>query len=388
LTDAFVPKFHPATGPIRPETTPLYTSSVYTFPSLDAVEAYYSGDAPDEYLYRRNGHPNERPVEHWLKTLEGTEDAVLSSSGMAAISQTCFALLQPGDHLLSTKYLYGGTYVFFEQILRPWGVEITYTDLNDADELVRCQQPNTTMLYAESIANPLLEVADLQGIGRFAQGHGLRLVVDNTFATPLLLRPVEHGAALSIHSLTKYLNGHSDVIGGVVCGSREDVEKVRKLSVTFGGTMAPFDAWMTERGLQTLHLRFPAQCRNAEHVAHYLAEHPGVRRVYYPGLASHGTHDTASRILNGGYGAMISFELQEGRASANDFVQRLQNISFAPSLGGIRSTVSHPVLTSHRAMPEQERTHLGITDGLIRLSVGAEPVHTLVSDLEQALNPA
>ena len=388
MTDAFVPKFHPATGPIRPETTPLYTSSVYTFPSLDAVEAYYSGSAPDEYLYRRNGHPNERPVEHWLKTLERSEDAVLSSSGMAAISQTCFALLKPGDHLLATKYLYGGTYAFFEQILRPWGVEITYTDLNDVDELLRCQQPNTRMLYAESIANPLLEVADLVGIGRFAKENDLKLVVDNTFATPMLVRPVEHGATLSVHSLTKYLNGHSDVIGGAVCGAREEVEKVRKLSITFGGTLAPFDAWMTERGLQTLHLRFPAQCRNAEQVAQYLVQHPGVERVYYPGLPQHATHSTAARILNAGYGAMISFEVSGGRANANDFVARLQQINFAPSLGGIRSTVSHPVLTSHRAMSAQDRTDLGITEGLIRLSVGAEPVDTLLSDLEQALNPA
>lgn len=371
---------------IRPETSALYPSSVYTFQSLDDVEAYYDAPSPNQFLYRRNGHPNERPVEGWLARLEEAEGAALCSSGMAAISQACMANLKPGHHLIATSYLYGGTYAFFEQVLRPWGVEISYTDLNDSQALQTELKPNTKLIYAESVANPLLQVADLPGIGRFARENGLKLLVDNTFATPLLVRPMTYGATLSIHSLTKYLNGHSDVVGGAVCGSHEEVERVRKFAVTFGGTLAPFDAWMTERGLQTLHLRFPAQCQNALEIATFLSESDKVNRVYYPGLPEHKTHVIAKQILQRGYGAMVTFEVHGGKQGANEFIQRLSHISFAPSLGGVLTTVSHPALTSHRAFAEADRRKLGITDGLIRLSVGAEPVHTLINELKEALS--
>lgn len=372
-------------GLIRPETSPLYTSSVYTFSSLDAVEQYYADASSGQFLYRRNGHPNERPVAEWLSGLENTEDAALFSSGMAAIAQACFAHLKTGDHLIATPYLYGGTFAFFEQVLRPWGVEITYVDLNDVAMLEKARKNNTALIYAESIANPLLQVADLELIGRFANDHHLKLFVDNTFATPLLLRPADYGATLSIHSLTKYLNGHSDVIGGAVCGSREAVEKARRFSVTFGGTLAPFDAWMTERGLQTLHLRFPVQCQNARTIADFLSTSPFVNSVYYPGLANHPTHEIAKKVLQTGYGAMVTFEVPGGREGANQFVKRLNHIAFAPSLGGVTTTVSHPALTSHRAFSEAERLALGITEGQIRLSVGAEPISLLLDELKQAL---
>lgn len=371
-------------NPIRPETSALYTSSVYTFSSLDAVEEYYAAPS-NQFLYRRNGHPNEVPVEHWLSRLEGTESTALCSSGMAAIAQSCFAHLKPGDHVLATSHLYGGTYAFFEQVLRNWGIDISYCDLNDTPSLEANLKPNTALVYAESIANPLLQVADLPRIGQFAKLHGLKFFVDNTFATPLLVQPVKYGATLSIHSLTKYLNGHSDVIGGAVCGNEHDVAQVRKFAVTFGGTLAPFDAWMTERGLQTLHLRFPEQCQNAMALAQFLTGHPSVNQVYYPGLTQHKTHAVANRVLKDGYGAMITFEVPGGQTGANEFVKRLNHITFAPSLGGVLTTVSHPALTSHRAFSKANRDVLGITDGLIRLSVGAEPAELLVNELKQAL---
>lgn len=385
---------------VTPETTPIFPSSVYTFRDLDAVRAYYdAGQAPDmadvqafmgdqsatAYLYRRNGHPNERPVEMQLADLEQAEDAALFSSGMGAISQACLALLKPGDHLIATRHLYGGTYAFFENILRPWGVNITYIDLDDMSALTGALHANTRMLYAETIANPLLQVLDLTAIGDFAKANGCLLLVDNTFATPLLVQPLTHGATLSIHSLTKYLNGHSDVIGGAVAGDAQTVAAVRKFAVTLGGTLGPFDAWLTERGLQTFHLRYPAQCANALQVARMLSEQPNVRRVFYPGLPSHPSHAIARGLLQHGFGAIVSFELSGGYNAANRFVGALEHIHFAPSLGGVHTTVSHPGLTSHRAYSSEERKQLGIEDGLIRLSVGCEPAAAIEADLRRAL---
>lgn len=374
-------------GSIHPETSPIFPSSVYTFDDLDAIRAYYDDDQPDQYLYRRNGHPNEGPVEDYVAALEGTQAAVLCSSGMAAIAQTCMALLHPGDHVIATEHLYGGTYAFFEQTLRAWGVEISYVDLSDALTLRKSVRTETRMVYAETIANPLLQVCPLPEVGAFTRRHGLHLVVDNTFATPLLVRPLEYGATVSIHSLTKYLNGHSDVIGGAVTGDRETIDSIRRFSVTFGGTLSPFDAWLTERGLQTLELRFSKQCETAHFLAGILSDQPAVRTVYYPGLTDHPSHAIANHVFRGGYGAMVSFDLYGGYDAANQFVRNLSTIHLAPSLGGMQTTLSHPALTSHRAYTQETRERLGITDGLLRLSVGCEDREMLKSELAQALQP-
>ncbi|WDL97460.1 trans-sulfuration enzyme family protein [Alicyclobacillus sp. ALC3] len=375
-------------SPIRPEVSPIYPSSVYTFDDLDAIQAYYEhGHTSDAYVYRRNGHPNERPVEAYIAALEGAEAAVLCSSGMAAIAQTCFALLHPGDHVIATKHLYGGTYAFFEQTLCTWGVDISYVDLNDTLSLRKALRPETRMVYAETIANPLLQVCALPDVAAFARRHSLQLVVDNTFATPLLARPLEHGATLSLHSLTKFLNGHSDVIGGAVTGDRDTVEKVRKFSVMFGGTLSPFDAWLTERGLQTFALRFSKQCETAHFLANVLANQAAVRTVYYPGREDDPSHALANHVFHGGYGAMVSFDLHGGYEAANALVRNLSTIRLAPSLGGLHTTLSHPALTSHRAYSQNEREGLGITDGLLRLSVGCEEYEQLESELTQAFEP-
>lgn len=374
------------TRSIRPETTPLYASSVYTFPDLHAVADFFDDNTSGQFLYRRNGHPNDLPVTEALARLEGTEAATLCASGMAAITQACMAHLRPGDHVLATSHLYGGTYAFFEQVLRPWGVDISYVNLNQADQRTQGTQSNTRVIYAESIANPLLQVADILDIAAFAQARGIKLFVDNTFATPLLMRPVTLGATLSIHSVTKYINGHSDVIGGAVVGSAADVDPVRRFAVTFGGTLSPFDAWLTERGLQTLHLRFPAQCHNALALSHWLSAHPAIERVHYPGLPTHESHALATQLLGGQFGAMLSFSMRGGFTAADALVRRLQHISFAPSLGGVHTTLSHPALTSHRAYTVDERSRLGIDDGLLRLSVGAEPISTLQEDFQRALS--
>lgn len=377
---------HAHSSSIRPETTPLYATSVYTFPSLADVAAYYEHNFDGAYVYRRNGHPNEAPVEEWLCQLEGGEAAALCSSGMAAISQACMAFLKPGDHVLATRHFYGGSYALFEQILRPWGIDIDYADLDSVEALADSVKPNTRLIFVETIANPLLQVTDLAMVGAFAKERAINWFVDNTFATPLLAKPLAYGATLSIHSLTKYLNGHSDVIGGVVVGSAEAVARVRKFSVTFGGTLGPFDAWQTERGLQTFHLRFPAQCHNALRLAERLANHPAVANVYYPGLPNHASHQAAKRILEGGFGAMVTISLKGGYDAADTVVRACRLIQFAPSLGGVHTTLSHPGLTSHRAYSETERAALGITDGMLRISIGAETYERIEEDFLNALN--
>lgn len=372
---------------IRPEATPLYTTSVYTFPTLDDVRNYYA-DSSSSYLYRRNGNPNTRQVENLISALEGTEASVLAASGMAAIAQGCFALLQPGESVLATKALYGGTYAFFEQVLRPWGIDITYVDVNNQKALAKAMTKAVRMIYAETIANPLLQVTDLEELGKFAQENGLYLVVDNTFATPALTTPNVYGSTLVVHSLTKYLNGHSDVIGGVASGSKTIVDRVRRFAETFGGVLSPYDAWMTERGLQTFEIRVRKQFDNAYQIATALCDHPVIEKVYYPGLDSHETHDIAKRILKNGFGAMVSFELRGGEAAANAFVRACGEILFAPSLGGVKTTISHPALTSHRAFASEERAQLGITDGVIRLSVGIEPFEQIWHHMLQGLAAA
>jgi len=371
---------------IRPETTPLYASSVYTFPNLDAVQDYYSNTGDVQYLYRRTGHPNQVIVEEMIANLEDVEAATVCASGMAAISHACFAHLKPGDHVVSAAHIYGGTHVFFEQILKPWGVEVSYCQMDSEESVTSQIRDNTKLLFAESIANPLLQVTDLAMIGQIAQRLQLHFFVDNTFATPLLVHPVALGATLSIHSMTKYLNGHSDVIAGVVAGHLRHVLPVRQFGVTFGGVLAPFDAWMTERGLQTLSLRFRQQCQNAAVIADFLNTCDNIRKVHYPGLVSHPTHPIAKQLFTDGYGAMVSFELNGGLDVANRFIEQLQHIEFAPSLGGVKTTLSHPGLTSHRAYTVAQRLVLGIPDGLIRLSVGVEPVRDLLDDLQNALS--
>ena len=371
---------------LRPEKTPLFTTSVYTFPSLGAVEDYYGGNEAGQYLYRRNGHPNGAVLEAALANLERTEAAFLCSSGMAAIAQACFAHLRPGDHVIATSWLYGGTYAFFEEILRPFGIAVDYAPLDNEAELERLWTPATRLIYTESIANPLLQVADIPHLAKFAASRTAMLFVDNTFATPQLVRPCVLGATLSIHSLTKFLNGHSDVIAGAVTGNHDVVEKVRRFGVTFGGTLAPFDAWMTERGLETFGVRYPVQCKNAVEVSRFLESHPLVKRVYYPGLPSHPSHSLAKQVLTGGFGAMLSFELEGGYREADELVRKLAMIEFAPSLGGTRTTLSHPASTSHRAYTPEQREQLGVTDGLLRMSVGVEPSEELLADLEQGFS--
>lgn len=376
-------------GEPRPLSEPLTLASVYRFNDLDQVNEVWDGRQPG-HVYRRFGHPNSETLEGIVASLERAETAVACSSGMAALLVSLAAHLGAGDCVVAPRGLYGGTQTLLGSQLSRFGVVTSFAagtareSFAQAVAAARGAGRRPKALLVETIANPSLDVADLPGLAGLAGEQGLLLVVDNTFATPLGCRPLQFGPALVVHSLTKYLGGHSDVIGGVVAGSAELIGPVRKLAIAIGATLSPMDAWLTVRGLKTLHLRFQRQQENAAAIADWLGRQAQVSRVLYPGLKSHPSHATAGRVLDG-YGAMVSFELSGGEPAVERLVRLLRLISFAPSLGENETTIMYPAITSHRNLSPEEREAAGATPGLIRLSAGTEALADLLADLEQAL---
>lgn len=365
----------------RPVAMPIYQTSAYAFPDLDMVEAVQSG-REKAYLYARNGQPNAEALEVAYAELEGGEAAVSAATGMGAIFAVLFAMLEPGAHAVISRDIYGATYALFEQELARYQVERTYVDASDLSAIAAAIQPNTKILYAESISNPTVQVADLPALAEICHRHGVKLVVDSTFASPFVMRPLELGADVVISSATKFLGGHSDLMAGVAAGSKALMDGVRRTLILNGAMLDPFAAWLTMRGIKTLHLRVERQCTNALALARFLADHPAIERVYYPGLGE------GHVLLPNGAGAMLSFQVKGGLDGANRVIRALKLAEFVPSLGDVTTTVSHPVLTSHRAMAPEQREALGITDGLIRVSVGVEAIADIVADFEQALGQA
>jgi cystathionine beta-lyase/cystathionine gamma-synthase len=374
-----------------PTAEPLVLSSVYRFASLDQVDATWEGQSAG-HIYRRFGHPNAETLERLLSVLEGGEATVACSSGMAAIQAVVAAHLGAGDTIVEQAGLYGGTRALLAGQFTRFGLRCaTASEPTPAsfaavlDRLV-ANGERARLLIVESIANPSLTVADLPGLAVLAQKRDLILVVDNTFATPLGCRPLDFGAALVVHSATKYLNGHSDVVGGVVTGSTTLVEPIRRAAVAAGSTISPLDAWLTVRGLKTLHLRLSRQQENAARIAAWLEGRPTVKRVLYPGLGSHPDHARAATLLRG-FGGIVSFDLSGGREAVDRLVRRLRLISFAPSLGEAETTIMYPAITSHRNLTPEERLAAGAGPDRVRLSAGLENVGDLLADLEQALVP-
>jgi cystathionine beta-lyase/cystathionine gamma-synthase len=364
----------------RPVAMPIYQTSVYAFPDLDLVEAVQEG-REKAYLYARNGQPNAEALEVAYAQLEGGEMGASAATGMGAIFAVLFALLGTGAHAVVTRDIYGATFALFEQELSRYGVERTYVDTNDPEAVKAAIRPNTKLVYVESISNPTMKVADLPKLAGLCRERGLKLVVDNTFASPYVLRPLEHGAHVVISSATKFLGGHSDLMAGAVAGERESLQKVRSTLVLNGAMLDPFAAWLTVRGTKTLHLRVERQCKNALALARFLAGHPKVELVNYPGLEGH-------PLLPDGAGAMLSFAVKGGLAAANEMIRGLKLAEFVPSLGDVTTTVSHPVLTSHRAMSREQRESLGITENLVRVSTGCEAEEDIIADFAQALEQA
>lgn len=355
--------------------TPIYQTSTYTQQGLGENKGYE---------YSRTGNPTRTALEECLASLENARHGLAFASGLAATSAV-LSLLRPGQHVIAGDDLYGGTYRIFERVLRPMGVTFDYVPAREVQAYARAIKPETKMIWAETPTNPLLSLVDIQAVASIAREHDIPLVVDNTFATPYLQRPLDLGASIVVHSTTKYINGHSDVVGGAVLTSDDQLYTDMKFyQNAAGGVPSAFDSWLVLRGAKTLAVRMRQHCENARQVADFLAGHPLVRHVYYPGLASHPDHALAKRQMRD-FGGMVSFDFAGTRDDVDTFVRHLRLFALAESLGGVESLCCHPASMTHGSIPAAERERRGVTETLLRLSVGIEDANDLIADLEQAL---
>ena len=367
----------PLTGAIMP---PIYATSTY----VQSSPGVHKG-----YEYSRTANPTRDALQASVANLEGGAAGFAFASGLAA-SATIVDLLDAGSHIVAMHDLYGGSYRLFENVRkRSAGHDVSFVDLTNPAALEAALRPNTRLIWAETPTNPLLKVVDLRAVTAVAKKRGILVVCDNTFATPYLQRPLEHGADIVVHSTTKYLNGHSDAIGGAAVvrhGNDELREKLTYLQNAVGGVSSPFDSFLTLRGIKTLALRMERHCSNALAIAQFLESHPKVARVIYPGLASHPHHELAKRQMQGGFGGIVTVELRGGLEDARRFLERCHLFALAESLGGVESLIEHPGLMTHASLPAAMRAQLGISDSLVRLSVGVESVSDLIAELRAALS--
>lgn len=372
-------------GPTRPLVPPLLQSSVYTLPDLDALDEVMNGEEPG-FIYARDAHPNARWLAKALADLEAARWGVVCGSGMAAISAFVLAGIEQGHRIVASRLLYGRTTQLFTQELSRFGVRCDFVDPCDLDEVAGALAEPARFLFVETMSNPLLRVVDVEALAGIARKAGCLLIVDNTFATPVLCKPLELGADFVMESLTKMIGGHSDVTLGFLGGVDEDALTAVQAAMSIWGLASnPFDCWLAERGLATLEVRMRTASANAAVLAQWLRDQPGVRQVFYPGLPDHPDHELAGRLLRGAYGNMLCFELEGGRKAVNRFMRQAPDIPFSPSLGNTTTTLSHPATTSHRYVSAAERKRQGIGDGLIRLSVGIEDGEALQAAMEEGL---
>ncbi len=338
----------------------------------------------DDHVYSRLTNPTLDELEGVVADLEGGDAAISFASGMGAINGVLASLLSAGSHMILPRSVYGGTFALTNHVLNRFGVSSTVVDYRDREALLRACRPETKVIWAETIANPTLDIADLPTLSELAHAQGALLVVDSTFASPALCRPLEHGADVIVHSASKYLGGHGDLIGGVAVASKALIETMFSTVIEMGGRMSPFVAWLVLRGVKTLELRVKRSGESARRIARFLAAHRGVNHVIYPGLASHPDHDRARKMFDNGFGGVVSIDLVDGESAAR-FMNKLQLFLLAPSLGDTHSLALIPAATSHRQIAPAERAAAGITDGLVRLSIGLEDPDDLIRDLGQAL---
>lgn len=369
---------HGAAGP-RPDwspvSAPIYQSSTFTNPIGSSQEVLYT---------RYGNNPNQVAIAKRLALLEGAEAALFVGSGMGATALAHLAVLRPGDHLLSSEWIYGGVYRLFSQEFVRLGIEVTFVDPLHTRVWKRALKKNTRAIFVETPTNPLMRVIDLEPVATLCKAEGLALLVDSTFASPVNFRPLEHGADIVIHSATKYLNGHTDVIAGAVAGTEQLIEEVRKLMWVWGPAIDPMAAWLIERGMKTLTVRVARHNATGLAVAQWCATQPAFAAVHYPGLPSHPDHEIATRVL-GGFGGMLGVELKGGVRAAERFLRALKIAAHAPSLGGTETLVSEPRLTSHAGLTPEQRAQAGIPDGFLRFSLGLEDAEDLIADFAQAL---
>jgi len=366
----------------RPDRTfgaismPIYQTSTFAFEDVGKTRGYD---------YSRTANPTRKVLEDTLAQLEGGKAGFAFATGMAA-ETTVVHLLKAGDHVISGDDVYGGTYRLFQDVMHDLGLEFTFLRMNSRQAIERAIKPNTKMIWIETPSNPLLNITDVEMVVDIARKHNILTVIDNTFATPYFLRPIEYGVDLVVHSTTKYLNGHCDVVGGAVITTTDELtRRVQFLLNAMGTCASPFDCWLVLRGIQTLPLRMKKHEENAIAVANYFQRHKAVSRVFYPGIKSHPGHEIAKKQMKG-FGGVVSFELKGGVEAVNRFLRRLGVFSLAESLGGTASLAEHPATMSHASMPPDYRARIGISDDLIRLSVGLENIDDLIDDLAQALS--
>lgn len=365
-------------------STPIYQTSTFAFKNADEGAKRFKGEE-EGYIYTRLGNPNHTAVEEKIAALEGGEAAAVAASGIGAIASVLWTALSGGDHAIAARSLYGCTYSLMAHQFPRFGIESTFMDLRDLDKVKDALKPNTKVIYCESPANPTMDLVDIQALAKIAHDHGAMLIVDNTYCTPVIQRPLELGADVVVHSATKYLNGHGDVIAGIVVGTKEFIGKVKMegLKDLTGATLSPFDAYLLLRGMKTLHVRVPHHCESAMKIAQFLEGRSEVAKVSYPGLDSFPQKELADRQM-AHYGAIITMELKGGFDAGKKFINSVKLWILAVSLGDTESLIQHPASMTHSALSDEEQLEAGISKGLIRLSVGLEAPEDLIADLKQA----
>lgn len=364
-------------------TTPIYLTSTYTLTD-EKYKKILDGKNRETYVYTRWKNPTTRALEKKMALLENGEDAVAFSSGMAAIATTFLTFLKKGDELITSMDIYGGTFSLLQNELRQHGIKITYVECTSLDEILEAISDKTKMIFFESITNPLLKVIDVSQIAKIAHERGCILAIDSTFATPINQNPLEQGADIVVHSASKYLGGHSDIIGGIVVSSKEIIEKMWKKMIRYGGCMDPQQAYRILRSIKTLHIRIERHNENALAIAQFLENHEKVEKVTYPGLPSHSQHELAKKVLHG-FGGMVTFVANRSDEDGLKFMRKLKVCKEAASLGGVETLVSMPFNTSHSYLTDEERKKTGIGEGMIRLSVGIENAEDIMGDIHSAL---
>ncbi|OEF99184.1 methionine gamma-lyase [Vulcanibacillus modesticaldus] len=366
-------------------TPPIFQTSTFVFNDVEEGRARFSGEQ-EGYIYTRLGSPTVKLLEDRIAVLEGAEAAVAFGSGMGAVSAVIFSLLKSGDHIIATDAIYGGTYSFFSMIKEKFDIDFTLIDMSNYEEIKKYIRPNTKMIYIETPTNPTMKLVDLEKVAKLSKELGTISVVDNTVMSPYLQRPIDLGIDIVLHSATKYIGGHGDVIAGLVVGRKETMKTIKMAALkNVGSVMSPFDAWLLLRGLKTLSVRLDRHSENAMRIAEYLEQHPKVEKIYYPGLASFPQYELAKKQMKAP-GGLLSFEVKGGLQAGIDLLNNVKICKLAVSLGDIDTLIQHPASMTHSTVPIEERLKMGITDGLVRLSVGLEDANDIIADLEQAFS--
>ncbi|MFC1588369.1 trans-sulfuration enzyme family protein [Planctomycetota bacterium] len=365
-------------------TTPLYQTSTFVFDTPEQGGRRFAGKESG-FVYTRIGNPTVRACEEAIAQLEGAQDGVAFASGMGATACAVMALAKNGDHIVATDTLYGGTDVLFSQHLPDFGISVSLVDSTDLEKVRKAIRKNTKCIWIETPANPTLKITDLKGIVKIGKKHKIPVIADSTFSSPIITRPIEFGCDAVMHSATKYLGGHGDLVAGIVVGSKKYIAEVKDMMSHLGPCLAPLEAWLILRGLKTLHLRMPRHSENACTLAYYLKGRKEIKKVYYPGFEDFPGHDIAKKQMKG-FGGIIAFEMNGGFSKAKKLLKSLKLASIAVSLGTIDTLIQHPASMTHAGVPKKSRIAKGITDTLIRISVGVEDITDIIEDFKQALN--